>query len=200
MRILGGVVLAAVTFASAGLVSISAPAVGDGSDPIVVDNPRISVSRANGRSVQQEADHRWSLGDMDGFHKLVVTTTFDGTTATIQKPLFGHDRLRFALVAFAQPAPASFSLFLAPGGQQPKVMVESQHDQLRFEIDDPQNPAKIADRTDVLHIGQIQIGSSYVCIADTGRPRDGRCENWQTLPDSVQILVCANDSCTVTAH
>jgi hypothetical protein len=199
MRILGGVVLAAVAFASAGFVSMPA-SLANHDDPIVVDNPGISVGRANGRSILQEGDHRWSLGDMDGFHKLVVTTRSNGATATVQKPLFGHNTVRFALVAYAQPAQASFSLLLAPGGQQhDQVIVETQRD-LRFEIDDPQSPAKLADRGEVLHIGQIQIGSSYVCIADTGRPQDGRCQNWQKLPDAVQILVCANDSCAVTPH
>jgi hypothetical protein len=170
-------------------------------DPIVVDNPRISVGRFNGRAPSQDgSDRRWTLHDMDEFHKLVVMTTHDGRTTTVQRPLYGHNLVRFALVADAQRAAASFSIFLAPGGQHhDKVIIEASHDALRFELDQ-QDAGKIADRGGALHIGEIQVGNRYLCIADAAKPQDGRCGNWQNLPDAVRVLVCANEECAISGR
>jgi hypothetical protein len=200
-RLLTGLALAAVTSAYATVASMAPAAATSHDDPIVIDNPRISIGRSNGMSPQQDGSpKRWTLHDMDTFYKLVVTTTHDGHTTTIQRPLYGHKLVRFALVADAQRAAAAFSLSLAPGGQHhDRVIVEAHHDDLRLELDS-QDAARITDRDGTLHIGEIQVGNSYICLADAARPENGRCGTWQNLPDAVRILVCANDECTVTAH
>jgi hypothetical protein len=201
--LLAGLALAAVASALAPAASMApAAALSSHDDPVVVDNPKISIGRSNGILPPQRdgSERRWTLHDMDAFYKLVVTTTHEGRTTTLQKPLYGHKSVRFALVGAAQRTAAFFRISLEPGGQHhERVIVEANHDDVRLDLD-AQNAMRITDREGVLRIGEIQVGNGHICLADSARPEDGPCGTWQNLPDAVRILVCANDECAIKAH
>lgn len=165
-------------------------------DPVVIDNPKIEIARkatTAGPKEESQDGKRWSIDKIGAFYRMEVKTN-DMTTPKVVS-LAGLTAVQLDLVENNALADAHFVVSQERIDEQHwKVFVQAFND-LTFEKDHPQTPRKIRDKLDKLHVGQIRYGSKFVCLAETGEPKDGPCASWARTPTKTEIKLCSNDKC-----
>jgi hypothetical protein len=174
-------------------------------DPVVVDNERISITRAAQPKDPKGSDRYWSLHEMEPFTHVRVTSKPKMKESRSLGPI-KLDRevstFRFDVLEEGQTASDvnfTVSLDLPKEGAEAldghkQIFVASSDDRLQFYA----SGKSVRDKNKSLHIGQISSAGFSVCLARTGWPEVGPCgSDWAVLPETVKVELCANSDCRV---
>ena len=171
-------------------------------DPIVIDNSPIFVSRP-GIAEYPEAEsgsYRWSLRRMDRLHHMRVVSTDGGGTAHPlpgdYPTLRGIGDITFRLMdGNGKDARQAFVVRRDGFWERPffqHVRARPEANAFRFVLDGRRlTPHQQPD----LHIAEIRFGDTTICLAGGPVPTRAACDEWDYMPATLEIKLCANAEC-----
>jgi hypothetical protein len=173
-------------------------------DPIVIDNSPIFVSRpgiAEYPEAESGSSPRWSLRKMDRLdHMRVVSKDGGGTPHPLPgdyPTLRGIGDITFKLMdKDGRDAHKAFVVRRDAFWERPffqHVRARPEANAFRFVLDGRRlTPWEHPD----LHVAEIAFGDTTICLADDPVPTRAACAQWDYMPATLEIKLCANAACT----
>ena len=171
-------------------------------DPIVIDNSPIFVSRPGISEYPEEetGSRRWSLRAMDRLHHMrVVSNDGGGTPHPLPgdyPTLRGIGDITFKLMdKDGNDAHKAFVVRRDAFWERPffqHVRARPEANAFRFALEGRRlTPFQQPD----LHIAEISVGDTTICLADDPVPTRAACVQWDYMPATLEVKLCANAEC-----